>query len=583
MQFRLIEDPAPKRLIEASRAGSNGLCRDYVANIPEKYPFRRDPLLMFEDNEEAISKIYKAELHRLGGIKTKIVHIAHMINNPDEDGEKEEDIAFPSDIIEITRQDHIDVFISQQYHLILDRIEEMEQNAHSGWIYDYGKKVYLEISAYQPLRGSSHFDLPNPWNKPQLGIINPKNNDHNCFLYCICIHLRIKLARLQNITTPNLNDVNRSKRFMNMINFTGINAPASLRDIDRFEENNLSFAVNVFKPVLSENGEELKTHKLDPLRISEYNYQREHLIDLILFTQGEEGLTDRRNINDMNPEGFNTHYCLINGEAGWHRIMRNWNKHHDHKYFCRHCLRAPFSRLDLLEEHIAYNCHGRNNLYAGQREIFPKKGNHICKFTNIKALLKAPFVIYPDNECDSNKLEEKEEDKNKNTVKIQNQVNNSFGYVLIQNDSDIISNVFRRTANSVAEKWENMQKDLQMIKEILRNPAELKMTARDWEKHNSARKCYLCNGLLQEVRYNKVKYYDNATQKFNGAAHQGCVKTVCNARRLDYKKSMYRTEKLDKKEEKAFNNATKCYICKGNLKEEKINKVRDHDHITGQF
>ncbi|CAB4411782.1 unnamed protein product [Rhizophagus irregularis] len=559
MQFRLIEDPAPKRLIEVSRAGSNGLYRDYVANIPEKYPFRRDPLLMFEDNEEAISKIYKVELHRLGGIKTKIVHIAHMINNPDEDGKKKEDIAFPN------------------------RIKEIEQNAHSGWIYDYGKKVYLEISAYQPLRGSSHFDLPNSWNKPQLGIINPKNNDHNCFLYCICIYLRIKLARLQNITTPNLNDVNRSKRFMNMINFTGINAPASLRDIDRFEENNPSFAVNVFKPILSENGEELKTHKLDPLRISEYNYQKEHLIDLILFTQGEEGLTDRRNINDMNPEGFNTHYCLINGEAGWHRIMRNWNKHHDHKYFCRYCLRAPFSRLDLLEEHIAYNCYRRNNLYASQREIFPKKGNHICKFTNIKALLKAPFVIYPDNECDSNKLEEKEEDKNKNTVKIQNQVNNSFGYVLIQNDSDIISNVFRRTANSVAEKWENMQKDLQMIKEILRNPAKLKMTARDWEKHNSARKCYLCNGLLQEVRYNKVKYYDNETQKFNGAAHQGCVKTVCNARRLDYKKSMYRTEKLNKKEEKAFNNATKCYISKGNLKEEKINKVRDHDHITGQF
>ncbi|POG57974.1 hypothetical protein GLOIN_2v1488958 [Rhizophagus irregularis DAOM 181602=DAOM 197198] len=295
-----------------------------------------------------------------------------------------------------------------------------------------------------------------------------------------------------------LNEINRNQRYGTMVNFTGINAPASLRDIDRFEENNPTFAVNDFKPVLSEKGEELKTHKLDPLRISEYNYRREHLVDLILFTQGEEGLTDRRNINDV-PEGLNTHYCLINGEAGWHRIMRNWNKHHDHKYFCRHCLRAPFSRLDLLEDHIAFNCHGRNNPYAGQREIFPKKGKHISKFTNIKALLKAPFVIYPDNECDSNKLDEKEEDKNKNTVKTQKQVNNSFGYVMIQNDSDIISNVFRRTANSVEEKWKNMQEDLQMVKEILQNPVELKMTTSDWEKHNSARKCYLCDGLLQEV------------------------------------------------------------------------------------
>ncbi|CAB5359757.1 hypothetical protein RhiirA5_381638 [Rhizophagus irregularis] len=430
LTFQLIEDPVPKRIVEASRVGNNGLCRDYVASIPEKYPFRRDPLLMFEDNEDAISKIYKAELQRLGGIKTKIVHIAHMINNPNMNEEKEQDIAFPSDIIEITHRDHIDVFISQQYHLILDRIDEMERNAHSGWIYDYGIKVYLEISAYQPLRGSSHFELPLPWNKPQLGIINPKNNDQFCFHECVKAHMRSETFRREGKRAQHLNEISRNRRYGSMVNFTGINAPASLRDIDRFEENNPSFSVNVFKPVLSENDKELKTHKLDPLRISEYNYRREHLVDLILFTQGEEGLTDRRNINDIS-ESLNTHYCLINGEADWHRIMRNWNKHHDHKYFCRHCLRVPFSRLDLLEDHIAFNCHGRNNPYAGQREIFPKKGKHICQFTNLKALLKAPFVIYPDNECDSNKLDEKEENKNKNTVKIQKQVNNSFGYVMI--------------------------------------------------------------------------------------------------------------------------------------------------------
>ncbi|UZO08242.1 uncharacterized protein OCT59_028500 [Rhizophagus irregularis] len=462
---------------------------------------------------------------------------------------KEEDIAFPSEIISITRQDRIEEYIAQQYHTILDRIDEMERNAHSGWIYDYGIKVYLEISAYQPLRGSSHFELPKPWNKPQLGIINPKNNDEFCFHECIKAHLRSETFRREGRRAQHLNEISRNRRYGSMVNFTGINAPASLRDIDRFEENNPSFSVNVFKPVLSENDKELKTHKLDPLRISEYNYRREHLVDLILFTQGEE-------------------------EVGWHRIMRNWNKHHDHKYFCRHCLRAPFSRLDLLEDHIAHNCHGRNNPYAGQREIFPKKGKHISQFTNIKALLKAPFVIYPDNECDSNKLDEKEEDKNKNTVKIQKQVNNSFGYVMIQNDSEIISNVFRRTANSIEEKWKNMLEDLEMVKEILRNPVELKMTARDWENHNSARKCYLCEGLLQEVRYNKAKYFDNETQKFNGAAHQGCIRTVCDARRIKYKKSLYRTEHLTKKEEKAFNEAVKCVICKKNLKEEKKNKLK---------
>ncbi|GES83642.1 hypothetical protein RCL_jg19917.t1 [Rhizophagus clarus] len=62
MIFRLIDDPTPKKLIKAGRVGNNGLCRDYVASIPENYPFRHDFLLMFEDNEKQISEIYSAEL-----------------------------------------------------------------------------------------------------------------------------------------------------------------------------------------------------------------------------------------------------------------------------------------------------------------------------------------------------------------------------------------------------------------------------------------------------------------------------------------------------------------------------------------
>ncbi|GES93576.1 hypothetical protein GLOIN_2v1488958 [Rhizophagus clarus] len=158
-------------------------------------------------------------------------------------------------------------------------------------------------------------------------------------------------------------------------------------------------------------------------------------------------------------------------------------------------------QLDLLEDHIAHNCHGRNNPHAGQREIFPKKGKHISQFNNLKAMLKAPVIIYPDNECDSNKLEEKAEDKDKKPVKIQEQTVNSYGYTLIQNDSKIITSTFRRTVNSVAEKWENMQKDLQIIKEIIRNPVELKMTSRDWERHNTAQ---LLN-LPEEIAFISVK------------------------------------------------------------------------------
>ncbi|PKY40737.1 hypothetical protein RhiirA4_495693 [Rhizophagus irregularis] len=319
----------------------------------------------------------------------------------------DQDIAFPSEILDIIRQDRIDQTVSRQYHEILDKIDEMERNQHSGWTYEYGIKIFLEISAYQPLRGRSHFALPKIWAKPQLGIINPQNTDERCFEACLKAYLASEEARRQGTRARNLHDV----------------APLK-------------------------NDKEQMIRKVDPLRISEFNYQREHLVDLILFTEGEEDLRDRHNINDIS-EGLNTHYCLINGENGWNQIMRTWNKYHGRKYFCRHYMIAPFTRLDLLEEHIKHNCHGRNNPNAGQREIFPEKGMHIMKFKNYKAMENVPFYFVKDLEADSDPIENSI--INEKTVKLQKQKPNSYSYTLIQTDGKLAKEIARRTPNSIAE------------------------------------------------------------------------------------------------------------------------------------
>ncbi|CAB5389858.1 unnamed protein product [Rhizophagus irregularis] len=168
---------------------------------------------MFEDIADQISDVYRRELVRLEGIKTKIVLIAHMyrfvpvgrFHNPRID----QDIAFPSEILDTIRQDRIDQTVSRQYHEILDKIDEMERNQHSGWTYEYGIKIFLEISAYQPFRGRSHFALPKIWAKPQLGIINPQNTDERCFEACLKAYLASEEARRQGTRARNLHDVGR--------------------------------------------------------------------------------------------------------------------------------------------------------------------------------------------------------------------------------------------------------------------------------------------------------------------------------------------------------------------------------------
>ncbi|CAG8805025.1 24720_t:CDS:2, partial [Dentiscutata erythropus] len=373
-------DPTPPELPEPSE----------LPEPEEGIEDPEDPLATFENVEDQISDVYRRELAQLGGIKIKIVLIAHMyqIAQGGHFGHRiDQDIAFPSEILDII------------------------PNQHSGWIYEYGKKIFLEISAYQPLQGSSYFALPKIWAKPQLGIINPQNTDERCFEACIKAYLASEEACRQGQRARNLHDISRLQRFNNILDFFGINFPSTLRDIDIFEENNPNYAVNVFYPAPEKNDKEQATRKLDPLCLLEYNYQREYMVDLILFTEGEEDLRDR---------------------PSW----------------------------DLLEEHIKYNCHGRNNPNAGQREIFPEKGRHIMKFENYKAMENIPFYFVKDLEADNGKLAKE---------------------------------IVRRTPNSIAESWESMQRDLEkIIKPKLRNPEKIKMTERDWRTHNSVRKCYIC-------------------------------------------------------------------------------------------
>src|SRR3954447_8748841 len=134
---------------------------------------------------------------------------------------------------------------------------------------------------------------------------------------------------------------------------------------------------------------------------------------------------------------------------------------------------APFTRLDLLQEHIELNCHGRNNPNAGQREVLPDKGLDM-KFENYKAMENVSFYFVKDLEADSD-LIENNDIINEKTVKLQKQKPNSYGYSLIQTDGKLAKEVVRRTPNSIAESWESMQRDLEeIIKPKLRNPEKIK-------------------------------------------------------------------------------------------------------------
>ena len=64
-------------------------------------------------------------------------------------------------------------------------------NEGSGWIVESIDGEYVNISVYIPLVESSNIELPDELKNPMKDLINIKNNDNKCFLWCHIRHLNL--------------------------------------------------------------------------------------------------------------------------------------------------------------------------------------------------------------------------------------------------------------------------------------------------------------------------------------------------------------------------------------------------------
>ena len=64
-------------------------------------------------------------------------------------------------------------------------------NEGSGWIIELIESQYINISTYRPLSGTSYIDLPVELRSPKKGLINIKNKDEKCFLWCHVRHINL--------------------------------------------------------------------------------------------------------------------------------------------------------------------------------------------------------------------------------------------------------------------------------------------------------------------------------------------------------------------------------------------------------
>ena len=112
------------------------------------------------------------------------------------------------------------------------------QSMGSGWRLRCIIRLELHTVRYNLLRGETYIPLPKEL-KVKTAIINKKNDDNRCFLWCVLRALNPKDCNLERVDK-------KLREKDDTLDMKEIEYPVSLKDLDKFEKQNTSISITVF-------------------------------------------------------------------------------------------------------------------------------------------------------------------------------------------------------------------------------------------------------------------------------------------------------------------------------------------------
>ena len=266
---------------------------------------------------------------------------------------------------------------------ILGEFQKVDTSEGSGWTFLVVIKLVLHITKWEPIYGSSYIPL-DPYIANKKAIINMKNEDDKCFMWCVLRALYPKNDHPERIDKD-------LKSKQDIINMKGICYPVSLKAIDHFEHLNPNISISV----LGYNKED----RVFPLRISKYT-GCDYDIVLLLLKEAEKG--ENGEIKEK------THYTLVKNKSAL--IASQKNNHKGKRHLCLNCFNS-FNTSESLNKHKEY-CYENNSV-----KITMPPQNTYLRFKNFHHSEKAPFAVYADFESLIKPLDNCDPDPNKSYTK----------------------------------------------------------------------------------------------------------------------------------------------------------------------
>lgn len=380
----------------------------------------------------------------------------------------------------------------------------------SGWVPDRILSVYLNIAAYNHIKAKGHFVIPG--HTTHSGLLNIKNQDQYCLLWCIT-------AALHPTNCKNKNDTKYYskcfKQYLSQIDKTQFEDKEDF-DYGYFEHffqcglfiyqlilDTDDEIVPIYRPSLHDDGQNL------------YPDRTIHLLKAIRFN--EEGQAE-------------SHFVLVTNVE---RMLRRqlWTNHHTSKlHMCTKCM-ARFPSPQERDRHIANNC-VFTPLLKGPK-MRDDEEHPILRFTGQRKQIPVPIVGYADFEALVIPTHQKKGEKG---IITSYQETCSWAFTLIFNQEKELhfqlklkqeedKSVVVSFMDAIKEKLDELYEEYIAVNE------PMKMDKKDWKIFDAADQCVICKKPGDWVEwdkeckpniYSKVRHHNHNDGKFIGAAHSKC-------------------------------------------------------------
>ena len=249
--------------------------------------------------------------------------------------------------------------LNDKNEIVTAMIEHMAQQIenpalrNSKFVFDRVLHMDIDFHRLNLTRGSSYVPLPD-WLMKKKAMINPKNSDREYFKWAV-----IAAMNWEEIGN-NPERVSKLRRYDREFDWSGLEFPLSLRDINKFERNN-EIGVNFLA---------VEHRKIYICRKGK-DYDR--IVNLMLIA------------DIVNPN--KKHYVAVKSRL----LSKQNSKHKEAQHFCINCLNG-FESERIRDEHYEY-CRSKDSV----RVEMPTQ-NPIVKYADGQYQFKVPFVIYADFE-----------------------------------------------------------------------------------------------------------------------------------------------------------------------------------------